>query len=254
MKEANKGLETVQRTLNLLSLFTVDKPEWGITELAEELGLHKSVVHRMLYTLHSNSFVNQNVVTKKYRLGVKLFELGMVVNESMDLRTEARPFMEKLFKETGETVLLAIVDGLTGICIEKIESSEGLKCTSRVGKRVPLNAGYTKLLLAHMPQESTDLVINSGLIQFTKQTPTDPNILKKQIEEIRQIGYSLTYGEMDEGSVGVSVPLRDYTNTVIGTLAIVGPQFRIEPKLNQYITLCCETGDQVSRRLGWLGV
>ncbi|WP_411502399.1 IclR family transcriptional regulator [Brevibacillus centrosporus] len=134
-------LETGDRILKILECFTLDKPEWGVSELSEHLQVYKSVTHRALVTLENRGFVKQNPVNQKYALGIKLFELGMIVANQMNLRSIAKPIMEELCEQTNETVMLMIVDHLEGICIEKVESSQSVRYTSPMGKRVPLHAG-----------------------------------------------------------------------------------------------------------------
>ncbi|WP_064774449.1 IclR family transcriptional regulator [Neomoorella mulderi] len=246
-----KILETLQRALNLLQLFTLDKPDWGITELASKLKLNKSVIHRILYTLYINGFVEQDAVTKKYRLGLKFFELGTVVAEGMNLRKTAHPVMEELFRQTGETIMLIVVDGLNCLCIDKIESTEGIKCTSRIGRRTPLYAGFSKVLLAYLPEDKLQQVIRNGLQQFTKNTPTNPQLLLSQLDEIRKKNYVITRGEMDEGSLGIGVPIRDFTGAVVGAVCVVGPEFRMDSKINELLELCCSAAEKISRQMGF---
>ncbi|MBE3580657.1 MAG: IclR family transcriptional regulator [Thermoanaerobacteraceae bacterium] len=246
-------LEIGNRLLTLLECFTFDKPEWGVTELSERLGLYKSVVHRMLVTLESRGFVSQDPATKKYRLGIKVFELGMVVASQMDLRKVAKPVMEELAAKTGETVLLEVVDELQGLCIEKVESPQSMKCTSQVGKRVPLYAGApTKVLMAYLPEEIIDKIIGQGLERFTEQTVVDPDELLRQLAVIRQQGYCISWGEMDIGSVGIACPIWNHEKRVVAALSIVGPEIRIRERVEEFLSYCRDAAEEISRQVGGL--
>jgi IclR family KDG regulon transcriptional repressor len=251
ISKASAKLETVDRILVLLECFTDEKPEWGVTELSEEMGLYKSVVHRMLTTLGRRGYVIQNPQTKRYALGIKLFELGMLVGRQMNLISIARPVMKKLGERTNETVLLSIVDSLSGVCIEKIESTQSIKSTSQLGKRVPLYAGApTKLLLAYLSSEAIESVIASSLVAYTEQTIVDPERLKNELDEIRRQGYCVTYGELDLGSAGVSFPIRNYEGKIIASLSVVGPEFRMKDDMRTYWEHCREAAHVISRQTG----
>ncbi|WP_248928804.1 IclR family transcriptional regulator [Paenibacillus hamazuiensis] len=249
--KAPEKLETVDRILVMLECFTDEKPEWGVTELGEQLGLYKSVVHRMLSTLERRGYVVKNPHTKKYALGLKLFELGMLVGRQMNLRAIARPVMEELGVKTNETVLLSIADSLSGVCIEKIESNQSIKSTSQLGKRVPLYAGApTKLLLAYLPPESIDAVIANSLVAYTEQTTVEPDRLSRDLEEIRRQGYCITYGELDIGSAGVAFPICNHEGKTIASLSVVGPEFRMKDAMRTYWEHCREAAHAISRQLG----
>ncbi|MFB5677142.1 IclR family transcriptional regulator [Paenibacillus terreus] len=244
-------LETAHRMLLLLECFTDAKPEWGVTELSEELGLYKSVVHRMLSTLEGRGYVSQNPVTKKYSLGLKLFELGMVVARGMNLRTIAQYPLKTLAEQTGETVLLTVVDGQAGVCVEKFESHESIKSTSQLGKRVPLYAGApTKLLLAYLPEEEREAIIRAGLSAFSPFTDTDPDRLRESLAKIRGQGYSWTFQEVDMGSVGIAFPVRNHEEQVIASIAVLGPEFRMESKMERCHSACGAAAEAISRNLG----
>ncbi|WP_213698006.1 IclR family transcriptional regulator [Acetomicrobium sp.] len=251
MPEQGKDSKSLQRALKLLSCFSFEKQEWGVTELAITLQEHKSVVHRILITLLKNGYLEQDPLTKKYRLGMRFFELGMIVAENMQLRKIAYPFMVDLHEQTGETVMLLIKEGTECLCIEKVQGHEGIQCTSRVGKRTPLYAGFSKILLAYQPQSTINDIISSCLRMFTSHTITDPEILSEQLKDIRSKGYVVTCGEVDEGSMGIGVPIRDYSTSVVGALSVVGPEFRMKPIISKILRLCLETGKAISRSMGF---
>jgi len=244
-------LETGDRILQLLECFSVTRPEWGVSELSRKLDLNKSVVHRMLVTLEKRGYVTQKPVTRKYSLGLKLFVLGMLVAEQMNLRTVAAPIMEELSSTTGETVILEIVDGLEGLCIEKVESSQSMRCTSQVGKRVPLYAGApTKSLMAYLPEKKISKIFDTGLEELTQFTVTDHKALREELETIREQGYCITYGEVDLGSMGISFPIRNYDGEVLASLSLLGPKFRMMDKAERFVMLCKQAAETISQRLG----
>ncbi|MCS7462132.1 IclR family transcriptional regulator [Paenibacillus doosanensis] len=246
-------LETGDRILRMLECFTAEKPEWGVTELGEHLGLYKSVVHRMLVTLEHRGFVIQNPVTQKYTLGIKLFELGTIVANRMSLRTVAKPIMEKLCESTGETVMLMIIDGLEGICIEKVESSQSVRYTSPLGKRVSLHAGATtKILMANLPPDKINQIISGGLQKYTEYTIVDPSELLDHLQTIREQGYCISSNDFSLGGMGIAVPIRDHTGEVIAGLSISGLEFRMSKITDELLQQCQNAAKLISQRLGAL--
>ncbi|XOK62454.1 IclR family transcriptional regulator [Paenibacillus elgii] len=244
-------LETGDRILRMLECFTIEKPEWGVTELSEHLGLYKSVVHRMLVTLEHRGFVTQNPQSQKYMLGIKLFELGVVVGNQMNLRTVAKPVMEELCENTKETVMLMIVDGLEGICVEKVESTQSVRYTSPLGKRVPLHAGATtKILLAYLPEDKIDKIISKGLPKFTDYTVSDPDELRQQLQTIRKQGYCISSNDFSLGGMGIAVPIMDHSGEVVAGLSISGLEFRMNDIADSLLRQCQAAADSISKRLG----
>ncbi|WP_301169681.1 IclR family transcriptional regulator [Brevibacillus nitrificans] len=244
-------LETGDRILKILECFTLDKPEWGVSELSEHLQVYKSVAHRALVTLENRGFVKQNPVNQKYTLGIKLFELGMIVANQMNLRSIAKPIMEELCEQTNETVMLMIVDHLEGICIEKVESSQSVRYTSPMGKRVPLHAGATtKILMAYLPEDSIRQIIANGLQSYTKYTVCDPDELLRELAVIREQGYSISANDFSLGGMGIAVPIQDYTGNVVAGLSISGLELRMSKESDRLVWLCQQAAFEISKRMG----
>jgi len=245
-------LETGDRILRLLDCFTEEHLEWGVTELSKELELNKSVVHRMLVTLENRNFLKQDPQTKKYSLGLKLFELGMIVSTQMDLLNIAKPIIHELSSKTNETTLIHVVNDSKGLCVAIEESTLGVKSTSQLGARVPLYAGApTKVLMAYLTKEQINNIIDKGLETFTGNTIVDPDQLKKDLKTIREKGFNVSTGEIDFGSKAITFPIRNYKSEVIASISIVGPEFRMEDKIDEYTYYCKEAAELISKKLGF---
>lgn len=246
-------LKTLRRALDILLRFDASHPEWGVSELCRESGVPKSVVARILGVFEMYGFLKQDPVTRRYRLGIRLFELGRLVVDEMDVRKAALPVMNQLAHVTGETVLLCIEDDYHQVCIESVTSKQGIKLASRPGTRIPLHAGASaKILLAYMPQEERRKYYETfGLTAFTPFTVTDVTTLEAQLEKIRRDGYAFTVEERDLGTAGVSAAITDYTGGVIASLAIVGlkPRFN-EARVPELVRLVTEKAREISRELG----
>lgn len=251
------NLQTVARAMELLLCWNEDAPEDGftLTELSQRLGLHKTIVHRLLATMASYDFVARDPLTNRYRLGVAVLALGGMAAAGMELRRLALPVMRNLVATTGETVMLSVVSGTDSVCIEKVESKNPIKVSYHVGRRRPLHAGAAaKVLLAFLPpSEAAPLMDRMALTRYTDLTLTSREELKAELEATRTRGYALSYGELDAGVTGIGAPVWDHTNRAVAGLTLVAPGHRLEEP--ETLAACTratlETANQISRLLGY---
>lgn len=250
-KKSGASLRTVNRALDVLLLFDKEHPEWSVAELSQALGLHRSIVYRILRTFEQRGVVTRSNTGGRYRLGLKLVELANVVLASMDLRQVARPAMERLVRETGEAAFLTVVSEDESVCIEKVDSPQPIRAMLTIGDRSPLYAGASnKLLLAYLPADTIDELIARGLQPITPRTITDPIPLKQSLAKIRQQGWAYTVGELTPGAAAISVPLWDSNGTVVAALSIAGPASRFsEDRLQTLIEITCQAAEEVSHQL-----
>jgi DNA-binding IclR family transcriptional regulator len=254
-----RGAETYQvrsvlRALELLQAFTPDEPELGVTDLANRLGINKSTVYRLLVTLETGKFVQRDPTTGKYRLGIKLFELGSLVQNLLELRKVARPHLERLQEQCGETIHLAVLDEGQVLYVDKLESPRPVQMYSRVGRRAPAHCtGLGKVLLASLPPEEVDAIIaRNGLKRFTENTITDPRKLHDHLALVRQRGYATDNGEHEELIRCAAAPIRDHTGSVVAAVSITTIGVRFDPRrMDELARLVCETATQISYDLGY---
>lgn len=248
-------VRALERGMAILTCFSMDKPELGITELSNILGLHKATVHRLLVTLTNNGMVEHNDRNGKYRLGIKLFELGSVVASQMDLRKRGLPILEELGARCGETVHLVVLDRDEAIYVEKVENPRALIRYSQVGKRLPLHCtAVGKVLLAGLPdQEMARIVETKGLPACTRRTIVSPERLYEEVEEVRAKGYALDAEELEEGLRCIAAPVREFGGRVVAAVSISGPSFRLSEAAvqNSLISMVKEASEKISRQLGW---
>jgi DNA-binding IclR family transcriptional regulator len=248
-----KIIQSIDRALQVLELFSLEKPEWGVTEISKALNIYKSNVHNVLSTLAERGFIKKDLKTDKYKLGIKFFELGSVVIKNMDLRKIAHPYMEKLLKEFNETVHLGILVEGEILSIEQEESGQSLSPRIFIGKRAPLHCtGVGKAIMAYLSEEEiASIVKEKGLKKYTENTITNKEDLKKELEKIREQGYAVDNMEHEEGVRCVASPIRGYTGEVIGSMSISGPAFRINesniPNIAKKVKECC---DCISEEMG----
>jgi len=247
-------VRSVLRALELLQAFTPDEPELGVTDLAHRLGINKSTVYRLLVTLEMGKFVQRDPTTGKYRLGIKLFELGSLVQNLLELRKVARPHLERLQEQCRETIHLAVLDEGQVLYIDKLESPRPVQMYSRVGRRAPAHCtGLGKVLLASLQPEEVDAIIaRNGLKRYTENTITDPRKLHDHLALVRQRGYAMDKGEHEELIRCAAAPIHDHTGKVVAAVSITTIGVRFDPRrMDELARLVCETATQISYDLGY---
>ena len=163
--------QSLHRAIAILDCFGTSQPELGVREIARQLELHPSTVGRMLTTMMTLGILTQDKESHRYRMGSKVLSWSAVYMSNLDLRAEARPYMEELYKATRETVSLYLLDGSTRLCIEQLESPQTVRMVARVGERMPLYAGASgKVLLAFLsPEKRDDILKNMQLDRFNRK-------------------------------------------------------------------------------------
>jgi IclR family KDG regulon transcriptional repressor len=222
-------VQVLDRALSILEVLGREGPELTLAELSERLRLPKSTAHRLLGVLEQHRFVERGQRGGRYRLGLRLFELGSKVIASLDLRERARRHLERLMLETGETSHLCVLDDGGVLYLDKVEASRTVRVPSIVGQRYPVHCGAAgKTLLAFLQDDELDNLIKArGLKAYTSNTITTPARLKSELQLIRERGYAVDNEEFEEGLRCIGAPVRDHSNKVVAAISIAGPTFRI---------------------------
>src|SRR5260221_2108483 len=236
MEQAHNGkpprarLSSVANSIRLLTSFSGEEDELGITTLATRLRLAKSTVHRLATTLTAAVFLEQSE-TGKYRLGLALFELGALVRRRMDVANEARPKLRELLEKTGETVQLGIVDHYSVLYVYEMESRHAIRMAAAVGGRAPLHCtAVGKVLLAYQPAEYVKQVIAHGLKANTPKTVTRRDAVLAMLTEVAEREHAIDDEESENGLRAVAAPVRNHTGNVIAALGVAAPVQRMTKK------------------------
>ncbi len=217
----------VIKALSLLDAFTVETPSWGLRDLSREVGLSHTVVHRLLKSFEECGYIFQNPETKKYELGIKFIELSNVVEEKLQIYDWINPILEKVGSETGESVVLTILDNNEGAFVKIVESEKSIKFGESVGRRSPLYVGAShKVILAHLPQRLQDTIIDQGLEKQSEYIGSRESFSEK-LQHIKNKGWFYTSGETYSDVAAISIPLFDRQEYVLGSLSVAGPAFRL---------------------------
>lgn len=248
----SQPVQVLQRAIRLLTTFDYDHPEMGVTELSRKLSLHKATVHRILTTLESEGFVQQNPANGKYRLGFRLIELGMLALEQVSLRREALAFMQKLLDECQETVDLAVFDDGEMVYLEVLESPQPVKIAAKPGRRLPVHCTASgKAYLAYASEDEVEAALAREMKPYTPNTICDPEALREDLRVTRERGYSTSWEEFEVGINAVAAPVMDNDGQVKAVIAIAGPAYRFPPdrmaELGQAVR---RTAQELSYHLG----
>jgi IclR family transcriptional regulator, KDG regulon repressor len=254
IKDSPYQVQVLDRALGILDLLANGSPELGPSEISERTGLHKSTVHRLLQVLERHRLIEKKAQNGKYCLGLKLFELGSKAVAQLDLRERARPYLERLVRETGETAHICVLDGDRMLSIANVESARTLRTPSTVGHRTPLHCtSVGKALLAFLPEdEQSELIKKCELTAYTRHTLKKPAQLKAELKLIRQRGYAMDDEEIEEGLRCIGAPVMDYSGRVIAAMSIAGPAFRlIEERIPAVARSVIQAASELSVELGY---
>jgi DNA-binding IclR family transcriptional regulator len=226
------GAQVVDRVVDILEAFTRVGPELGVSDISRALDLKKATTHRLLASLRRRGIVEQNPRTRRYRLGLKLWELGQLATSHVDWLDRIRPYLQELTDVVGETTHLAILSDGQVLYVEKVESTRSLRMPSQVGRRLPAHCtGVGKALIAFLPEEVLRaLIARRGLASYTRNTITEPDRLSAELAATRERGYSVDNEEIEEGLVCIGAPVRDHSSHVVAAVSIAGPSSRLRPE------------------------
>ena len=253
-KSSTNFIQSVDRALQILECFSKQEKELGVTEIANILSLHKSTVFGLLATLENRGYMEQSSSNGKYKLGMKLFELGTQVHENIDLAAIANPYLNELVKKYNETVHLAINHEGQVVYIDKVEGTASMRMYSQLGKRPPMYCtGLGKAILAFMPQKYiNNYLSHEELTKLAANTITSTEGMRKELEKIRKQSYSIDNEEIEDGLRCVASPIFNYKGEVAGALSIAGPTSRMtKERMKELPDLIKETAGQISKKLGY---
>jgi DNA-binding IclR family transcriptional regulator len=215
-------LKTVDNALSVLELFEGENLQMGISEISKLVGLHKSIVFRILYTLKKLGYIEQSKKNKKYRPTFRSFEIGARVVNQLGFGSLIQPIMEQLALQVGETVNLGALTGYEIVYLNKVVPRSALRIDALVGARLPAQCtALGKAILAFLPKdELDDFLKNSKLKKYTPMSKTEPESLRSELDEIRRVGYSFSNEELFDGIVCLGTPILDRRNFAYAGLSI----------------------------------
>ncbi len=247
-------IQSVDRAVQIIDLFTGRQAELGITEISEHMCLGKSTVYGLVNTLLKAGYLEQNEENKKYRLGLRLFELGSIVQSRIDVREISRPYLEELSKYFDMTVHMGIYRDWEMVYIDKVDGQHTRIVYSQVGKRAPMYCtGIGKAVLANMNRADVEYILKTQPMEaLTEHTLTTPEAVSRELELTRDRGYAVDNEEVELGLRCVAVPVFDYRKKPVAAISISSAAaYLTEERIQEVMVKLRETAGNISKKMGY---
>jgi DNA-binding IclR family transcriptional regulator len=247
-------VQSVDRAIAILYLLA-ERGSLGVTEVAGELGVHKSTAFRLIAALENRDLLEQTEERGGYHLGRGIVRLAGATSAQLEVSTESRPVCRRLAVELGETVNVAILDAGGATNVMQEYGSAAISGRNWIGQQTPLHATASgKVLLSWTDDPQVKAILDGELERFTARTITDPAVLGAELAEARSRGWAATTEELEEGLSAVAAPVRDATGRVVAAVGISGPAYRLTAEtFPEVAAVLVEGAREISARMGYYG-
>ncbi|MFI6372913.1 IclR family transcriptional regulator [Streptomyces sp. NPDC050546] len=249
---AASAVQSVDRAVSVLEILA-RHGEAGVTEIADELDVHKSTAFRLLGVLENRGLVAQAKDRGKYYLGAGVLRLAGAAAVRLDVSQEGVPVCRELADELGETVNIAVLDDDAAVNIMQARGTASVTAQNWLGRRTPLHATSSgKVLFAHMPPTLREGLLARPLHRFTERTVTVASMLRGELDTVVQQGYAITVEELEIGLAAAASPIRSHDGKVIASLSVSGPVYRLsQERLPEVAKRTEAAAAELSRRMGY---
>ncbi|MDP9870109.1 MULTISPECIES: IclR family transcriptional regulator [Streptosporangium] len=247
------GVQSVDRAISILEILS-RRREAGVSEVAGEIGVHKSTAFRLLGALETRGLVEQAEDRGKYRLSFGIIRLAGGVAARLDLTQQSRPVCRRLAEEIGETVNLAVLRSHYAVNLDQVRGPSAVTTQNWVGQLTPLHATSSgKVLLAHLDgRHRARLIAAAGLEGYTPATITSAAVLEEQLEEALRRGYAVTVEELEIGLNAIAAPVRSHDGEIVAAVSASGPAYRLsQERMHGLAPVLTAGAEDISRRLGY---
>lgn len=254
-KEKNNLTKTLNKTIDIIEVLGNSDEPMRLTDLSKTLAMHKSTVYRLLSTLSTRGYVEQDPSTERYELTLKFLEVGNKILERIDLRKKSSPVLNNLSEKTKEAIHLIVLDGDEMVYIDKIEGSGTFKTWSRIGMHAPLHCTAAgKVLLSSLPEKEINRIIGKGLPRCTPNTIASAEKLKEHLKEVMKKSYAVDNIEYEDEVRCVAAPIKNHEGKVVGAVSISGHESHFSnKKLRHSIKIVKKAAEKISYKIGYGG-
>jgi len=251
--DKNDNVQSVDRALDIIEILAVEPEGLGVTEVAEKADLHKSTAHRLISTLAERGYL-EKTETGNYKIGLRLIGAVSCYINSLELQTEARPYLAQINADLGLTAHLGVLDGDQAVYVEKMDVISSVKLYSQIGLHVPaFCSSLGKCILAkYSRKELEDVMGNCRFINYTKNTIPDMEALHEELAKVRQQGWGMDNEEYEEGHRCIGAPVYDYRGEIIAAVSASGStKILTEDRFREVAEYVMKTAAEVSRSMGY---
>ncbi len=248
------GVAAVQHAITILQSMDAREPELGVNELARRIGVHKSTASRILATLEAAHFVRRNPGTGRFSIGMGLIALVSPIVADLDVVKLARPYIDRLAQEQGETTSLGFLLDREVIMVEQVPGSRAVAFLARAGARVPAHCTAAgKAFLAHLAPDERRALFAEPLQRFTSRTKVTEAELDDELRTVRETGYAINDEEYQIESCGIASIITDSSGAPVAALTMAIPKHRFDPTYQAELArLVVDCASELSRSLGYM--
>ncbi len=230
------NVQAIGRTLDVLEAMQESGASQTLGELAKQVNLHKATVHRILTTLERRGYFEQDPISRRFRLGVRLLQMGAAYHYQNDLVRLGQPILDQLTARTEHTSYLGVLDHRRYIVVAVAWLGRGIKFVTRVGEQLPphATAGGKALLACMSDRDLETFFAGYEFTSLTRHTKTSPHEIRAELAQIRERGYAMNREESSIGLAGAAAPIADHSGRVNAALALLWPIDSV-PKENEAV-------------------
>ncbi len=250
-RSGSRAAPVIDNVIDVLRCFSVEQPVQGVTEIAAQVGLHKSSVSRILATLEQKHIVERDTASRKFRLGLGLLGIAGPLLANLDVRRVSLPMLEELSATTGETIALQVWDGSEAITVEQVASRQNIKHTTPLGTRYATAVSASvQAFLADLPVEHVRELLTNGAPLLPEASPGVEDFLA-ELTTVRERGYAVNYGATSPEEVGIAALARDHRGRAAAAVLLAAPVYRVpRERVPELAEACLAAARRVSARLG----
>lgn len=247
------AVPSIERALTVLEFLAQSRRGFSISEMSRRLGIPKSSTYLILTTLERRGFLQKNTQTGRYCFGLQLVSLSRSALENLDLREEAKPFLQSLMRKTGLTVHLAVLERNEAVIIEKVEAPGLLKLATWIGRRLDVNCtGVGKALIAFLPEDELDRLSRAkSFARHNDRTIISISAMKRELAGVKQLGYAFDDEEDEVGLRCVGAPIFDTSQKTVAAVSVAGTTSQIPvERVSALAGTVKQAAEEISARLG----
>ncbi|MET3289793.1 UNVERIFIED_CONTAM: IclR family KDG regulon transcriptional repressor [Brevibacillus sp. OAP136] len=246
-------IQSVDKSIDILDVFSTSKPSLTIEEIMKQTKIPRTTAYRLLYTLERRGLIVYDSSTSTYQLGLQFFKYFRTLSSSLNIVNIAEPILGDLQSQTGQTVLMCLLEGNMIVFVSKRESDVGLKYSSSVNEKKPVTFGVLgRAIMAFMPKEQIEAILEEPLPQWTPFSIVDKDELMKQLEEIKNNKIGVETDETTVGVSGIGAPIFNEKGNAIAAIGVLGPTITFSTEeMKTAKLLLGQAALEISEKLGY---